>query len=295
MTRWPLLAPLLAGGLLSTCPSSPHPNFPSDLAGTTVTDSLVSAGVQRRYTVHFPTGYQPGGSMPMLVAFHGSGGTGYSMQFVIGDSIADQAGVVTVYPEAAPGTNGTWALGCTDCTYADAAGIDDYRFARDLLGTLARRYGVSLTQVYIVGFSLGASFVYDWACRDSDRLRGILVIASLPSPEELPGCRPGRPLEVMIMNGDLDPNIPWTGGGQYNYLSADSSARLWRQRDGCQTGPSASQLPDRNNDGRFIGVTIWQDCVGGVRVRLFRIHGGGHAFPPSDFSVQEALAEMFRF
>ena len=65
--------------------------------------------------------------MPLLLAFHGAGGTGEAFQQAIAiDQLADQYGFAVVYPDAANDTRGTWALGCSYCTWADVAGIDDY-------------------------------------------------------------------------------------------------------------------------------------------------------------------------
>lgn len=281
---------ILAGGIPLGCSQAPTD---TDLAGTTRTDSLISGGLQRSFTVYFPRSHGSSSNRPVLIAFHGAGGTGQGMRHFLGNDAADRYGYVAVYPEAAPGTQGTWALGCFECTWADMQGIDDYQFGRDLIATLASRYAVSTDQVYITGLSLGGSFVYDWGCRDSQLLRGILVIVSLPSPEELPGCRTGRPIEVMIMNGDADPNIPWNGGGRFNFLSADSAARLWRQWDGCDPSPVVSNLPDLTNDGLHVVVTTYQGCRNGVRVRLYRIEGGGHAWPAGDLDPIEEMGKTF--
>lgn len=278
-----VLAPTVAG-----CQSS---SSPSESGGTTRVGSLQSGGLRRSYWLQLPQRARQ--RMPVLIVFHGAGGTGSSMMSLFDADVIERYGFLAVYPEAASGTHGTWALGCAQCTWADAAGVDDYRFARDLIDTLARRHDIDRSRVFVAGHSLGGSFAFDLACRFSELVAGTAVVASLPSADELPGCRAGRALEVMIVLGDRDANVPWDGGSRYAYASADSSARLWAGWNGCSSAPASSALPDRNGDGRLVRVTTYSSCRDGVHVRLFRVENGGHGWPRDDLDALKEIVRSF--
>lgn len=267
---------------------------PASATGTARVESLMSAGVRRTFTVYSPAASPPATGWPVLIAFHGAGGDGPGMRALMGvEGAADRDGILVVYPDAAPDTRGTWALGCFQCTWADAQGVDDYRFARDLVDTLAARHGVDRRRVYVAGFSLGGSFANDLTCRAGDLVAGAAVVASLPSADELPGCGPTRAHTIAIMVGDQDPNIPWTGGGTYQYLGAEEDARRWSAWDGCSGAPAGTLLPDRDGDGRRVAVTTYAPCGDGTSVRLYRVTGGGHAWPNGDLDASGELFTLF--
>lgn len=250
-----------------------------DTAGPWRRGTLRSGGLERSYTAYVPRSARRDEALPVVVAFHGAGGRGSDMQGALTPALAEQYRFLAVYPDAAPDTRGTWALGCRHCTHADARGIDDYAFVRDLLDTLAARHPIDARRVFAIGHSLGGSMAFDLACRGNQRLAGVAVVASLPSADELPFCRPGRALDVLIIIGDRDPNVPWSGGGAYAYASADSTARLWATWNGCRRGVAAT--------------TGYESCRDGVRVVLVRVAGGGHEWPRRGVDASAMIMEMF--
>jgi polyhydroxybutyrate depolymerase len=281
------LATMWLAAVLGACNTPPEP-------AVIRTEQLESGGLTRTYTLYVPSSYRPAGHAPVLIAFHGGGGTGSGMREAIGgDRLADRYGVLTVYPDAVSEARHLWALGCAYCTWGDVLGIDDFQFAWDLIATLAARYSIDRSRIYVLGHSTGGSFAADFACQASSILAGVAAVSSLPTPEELAGCAPARPLPVLVMLGDEDPNVPWSGGGTYGYLSADSTAQLWAQWNGCSQPPRTSVLPDQNHDGRAVSVLSYEGCQNGSFVRLFRIEGGGHVWPTGDLDATDLIGETF--
>lgn len=115
-------------------------------------ESMTSGGIARTYVITVPSAYSSARRHGVLLAFHGSGGDAESFRIFTGlDSLGAVHGLLVVYPDAAPATRGTWALGCNGCTDADQMGIDDYRFTTDLVSTLAQRYAIDLSRIYATG------------------------------------------------------------------------------------------------------------------------------------------------
>ncbi len=88
--------------------------------------SLQSNGLRRTYAIHLPRGADTIVALPLLLAFHGAGGTGAELEQSVGlDQLADRYGFAIVYPDALDGrARHTWALGCAYCTWADVAGVN---------------------------------------------------------------------------------------------------------------------------------------------------------------------------
>jgi polyhydroxybutyrate depolymerase len=246
--------------------------------------TIRSGQFERTYHVYIPPSYHADHPAPVLLAFHGFGGTGIAMRMTAGlDAIGDQYGALVVYPDAVPQARRAWALQCANCTsgetYGDRLGVDDDQFALDLIEELARRYSIDRSRIYATGHSLGGSFVADFACRHADRIAGVAIVASLLVREEEAACRPARPLSYLLMIGSADSNVPWGGGGRYGYVGAEETARLWGERNGCSAAPRVETLPDDGGAGQRATVWTYESCNNNAVVRLYRLEGAGHDWP----------------
>ncbi len=255
-------------------------------------DSITSGGITRTFSIYVPT--KQVAKRAALVGFHGAGGSGADMRMLMGiEGAADVTGSVIVYPDAVGASaRNTWALGCTNCTWADAAGIDDYSFMNDLIKRLVERYSVDATRVYVAGFSLGGSFAHDIACRAGGVVAGAAIVGSMPSADELPQCKPSRAIPVILVLGDADPNVPWEGGGAFHYASAEQTAQTWAVWNGCTGAPELAVLGAVSGAPGGAQRTFYSTCAAGS-VRLYRLLNGGHTWPAGVFSVSDLIAQYF--
>ncbi|THB70689.1 MAG: hypothetical protein D6E12_02560 [Desulfovibrio sp.] len=91
-------------------------------------------------------------------------------------------------------------------------------------------------------------------------------------------------------------------------LSTDATVAWWLGHNGCSGGPFTTALPNRARfDGATAEIDAYLDCAGGAEVILYRIVGGGHAWPGTsrararmlvgntcrDFSGVEAVFDFF--
>ena len=87
----------------------------------------------RRYIVHVPPEARESGPLPVILSFHGGGGTAKGQQDYAGaDPLADREGIVMVYPEGTgvlPRRLHTWNAGSC-CGYARDHHVDDQRARR---------------------------------------------------------------------------------------------------------------------------------------------------------------------
>jgi polyhydroxybutyrate depolymerase len=243
------------------------------------TESADIGGRTRQWHVHLPPGYKAGKAVPLLIVYHGRGGTAASMEDRFGlDPVTDREGFIAVYPE---GVDRSWAAGVG--TDADQAGVDDVAFTTALLDKLEQEYSIDTHHVVLAGFSNGAHMVHLLGCRLADRISAIVPVSGTLATQLSPGCRPARPLSVIEFHGTADPIDPYAGGPTgYRHTgsaeSVDQGLEDWARRDGCSARSAMQQLPG-NGDPFTVIQQDYLACPAGTVMRLYKITGAGHVWP----------------
>lgn len=229
-----------------------------------------------------------GRPVPLIVAFHGSGGSGRFMRSYSGlVRIADREGFAVAFPTA-PRAERVWRL-----RPAAEPGGDDVPAVATLLDRIAARACVDRSRISAVGISNGGGFTARLACELSDRLAGVAVIAG--GFAFLPPCRPSRRVSVLEIHGTADRVVPYAGDPEKG--EGRGAVRLWlaawARRDGCRHGPVRRAT-------RAVVRLTWRGCRDGTRLVHIAVVGGQHAWPgatPPDPgpSPVDAGAEAWRF
>jgi len=122
--------------LLFTCPS-----FAETDGGKDTLFSFQLGGRERSWLVHRPPSYNPGKSWPVVLVFHGGGGSGEQMARMTGfNKLSDKEGFIVVYPNGTGLWQNrflTWNAG-NCCAYAYENHIDDVGFVRALIAQLKK-------------------------------------------------------------------------------------------------------------------------------------------------------------
>ncbi len=266
---------------LRRTPASPFVTGASPAAGDVVEQLVTPDGRTRQYIVHVPSP-RPSGQLPLVLLFHGGDGTAAGMERIAHfDAVADEHGILAVYPE---GYQKSWNDGAGNAP-AEVAGVDDVAFVSALLDRLESDFPVDVGRVAAGGLSNGGLFSELLGCALAGRLAVIEPVAA-PLPAAIaPNCRPARPVSILAIHGTDDPLVLYQGGqgrgfgGGAVVLSAQDSIAEWARLDGCSPGSSTSSLPDRAKDGTTVNVTAFAGCTGGAAVQLYTVHGGGHTWP----------------
>jgi len=215
--------------------------------------------------------------VPLVIAFHGSGGDGLWMAEASGLArLAVKEGFAAVFPD---GIDGTWADG-RGTTPAERAGIDDVGFVKALVGYLAGRGEVDPDRVYAAGFSNGGMFIQRLLLEWPEGIRaGAAVGGTLPENLQDTSSR-GNSRPLLMIHGTSDPVVPWLGGmvrsaNGGNVLSVSATIEFWTRRNGLSTPAEVVLLPDRFSDG----TTVWHLSFDSGRLQVYEIQGGGHAWP----------------
>lgn len=232
----------------------------------------------RTYYLHTPVGLDETGSYPLFILLHGAGGTGESFHRLLHvDELTDSAGFITVYPD---GLEGTWSVGCDECTHAEALKADDVTFLQTLARHLAANLPVDTTRVYVAGYSQGGSLAHLYGCRAASSPAGIAGVASLAYRNLSLDCTPSRPFPVITIHGTYDGVAYYGGYGiEAPLQSVPETIEMWKGIMGCDDSPTVVQLPDTAADFTTVTTFRYDGCRPGSAVIHYRVNGGGHSWP----------------
>ncbi len=238
------------------------------IAAGDMTRTLQVGTVSRTYVLHVPAAYDGTRAVPLVLDFHGVGGTGtteaasspYPAQ-------TDPAGVIMAFPDGLKGPAGTaWNVG--PCCVAN---VDDVGFARAVVADAGQAACIDLDHVYAVGVLTGGGMAYYLACQAADVFAAAAPAAFDMLAENVGTCAPARPVSVISFRGTADPRVPYAGGASslvpgmpVTFLGAVGSFQAWGQIDHC----GAASAADAN------GCTHYADCQAGVEVILCTKQGG---------------------
>jgi polyhydroxybutyrate depolymerase len=218
----------------------------------------------------------PGRPGPTVMVLHG--GLGSAERIIRRSGFAEAAarhGFAAVFPQ---GIDRQWNDG------REFRKVDDVGFLRRLAEELVDRGVTDPARLYIAGVSNGGMMTFRMLCEASDLFAGAgTIIANMPARVG-EGCRPERPVPLIMFNGTADPLVPYEGGsvgfrGKLGSVwSAERTAAFLARSNGCSQQAGPKGLVDRGAgaDGLEVVRLDWSDCKSRRSVTLYRVEGGGH-------------------
>ncbi len=187
----------------------------------------------------------------------------------------EAAGAATVL--AFPSSGGArWDL--------DAGKTDDVAMVRALAARMIADGIADRRKIYLAGVSSGGLLALRVLCDGADYLAGAAVLLANMPASLAKSCKPARPAAFLLLNGTLDPLMPYQGGEaklvdfKGEVAGTDATLAPFALAAECGKARPAEALPDKNpNDGTRVFVERSSGCK--APVELFRIEGGGHALP----------------
>lgn len=214
----------------------------------TCKSALANPVLDRAYIVCIPSRLRESPQpVPLVLAFHGGGGTAALFQSKTAYEEADNSDeFVVAYPngcgrmghkigcdciEELDDETGKISISCDQGDWNSKGGnsisaickLDDERFVAEIVSDLSDNYGVvDRNQVYAVGYSAGGMFSYRLACESAETL-GFTLAAIGPTAATLAVQNPRRectpPLggvSIFHVHNLQDANVPFQGGGVLN-------------------------------------------------------------------------------
>lgn len=260
---------------------------------------FVYEGQTRTYTLHLPPQYDGTTLLPLVLAFHGGGGSALINESMTNfHEAADELGFIVVQPNGSgrmPNVLLTWNGGFC-CAYARDENVDDVGFISALIDELLASYAVDADRVYATGHSNGGILSHRLGAELSHKIAAIAPVAAAvggrPSPNAplIMPPQPTHPISVLIIHGFDDLNVPYNGGNsaagvgveEFRAVSVGESTRFWVEANGCD------YFVQRTSDDSGFVHTDRYDCPAGVDVQVITILDAGHSWPGGDPSPREA-------
>ncbi|WP_249125681.1 PHB depolymerase family esterase [Bradyrhizobium manausense] len=246
-------------------------------------DKIDVGGTDRSYIVM----RSPKKPAPLVVVLHGKTQSGADMVTrTAWPLVAKRDDFAVVFPD---GLNHAWADARPDERRAGNGppeGTDDIAFIAALVDKLVNDGTADAKRVYVTGISNGGAMAMTLLCNRADLFAaGASVIMNL-TDELAAACHPSRSLPMLMMNGTVDPLIPYEGGRGTSYFAAngywstEKTLAFWRGLNGCAAADAAvTELPDKNPSDQSTVTQIASRCPPGHDVALYRVNNGGHRMP----------------
>ena len=232
-----------------------------------------------------------GQTLPVVIAFHGAGGTGQFMASYSGlQTVSDGRDFVSVFPSAAR-PHRRWVL-----ANEDEGGPADIQFVSALLDRVETLACTDATR----------EVCHRRLERRRDDGQGGLRAGARGSPRShrLPAATarsttagPTAPSRCWRSTARPTRSCPTRGAGPDHAGSVPGFLAQWRGFDHC---PAADQ---HHRFGPMTEQYLWSPCAAGTEVEHLKIYGGGHAWPgarPADsaptapISAANAVWSFFR-
>ena len=258
--------------VLSACSNEPTTvTIPTE--GLATTRTVESGGVTRSYQMFVPSSVQSAVPARVIIALHPVPGNSGDMRGISAfDQVARLLETIMVYPNATL----DWAEDC-DCSSADAQGVDDVQFMRDILDHVETTHAVDRSSVYLTGYSQGGRMAQNVACKMAGEISGLAVVAASMSRSLGNDCAPQGRVPFLMIHGTEDAVYPFLGSA--GSVAARDVVSFWGGVNGCSPQPSAINVLDEQNDGTTVNVEQYQDCGGGTEVEFYEVVEGGHTWP----------------
>jgi polyhydroxybutyrate depolymerase len=231
-------------------------------------------GTARTALLHVPGWLTKGESVPLVLVLHGTFLDGQGMADITGYSaVADARGFLVAYPDPTPDFPGWNAVESRDLP-------NDVDFLTKLIDHMEATYCVDREREFAVGFSAGGTMTHTAACRDR-RISAIAMVSSGFAEGEAV-CAPETGIPTLVIQGVLDPLIPWFGGriplpelegAPPSRPVPDWTAQLAAQ-NGCDPDTDSLELAQI---GDWVVPFEWQGCE--AATILYRVGNGGHNWP----------------
>ena len=244
--------------------------------------TITIEGMQpRTYYLNVPPKYTAGTATPLVLALHSR--TTNATVILANSQILSWAESMNFI---VAGLNGAVYEGASSwnagncCTNATTYEENDLLFASTVIDFVSSKYSVDKSRIWAIGHSNGGMMAYRLACDLSEKITAVAVVTGALVDET---CNPTKPVSTLHIHGNLDPTIPFHGGGKLETPSIFHSVQEMAYKNSCTGSPrdSSDEIEERY---------IW-NCTSGVETQLVNYQEQSHGWAPG--YTEEILRFLF--
>ena len=260
------------------------------------TYSINHNGLDREYILYIPPNIESRTNLPVIFNFHGYQGRAsqfFNMTGLI--DIANENGVVLVYPKGAPLDGGPshWnaaPLNSSTPSFVNKSNVNDLEFFFELLDNVNQNNILDLNRVYAIGYSNGGMFSHFLACNTENIFAAIGDVAGTMLLDTYNNCNPSSPVPVLKIHGTYDNVVSYNGFDQAGFKKVEDVINFWK-------------INNKSNDQFILNNFVsssWANYMGPVNfekyiyesnendseVIHYKMLGGGHWW---DYSLDNDL------
>lgn len=234
--------------------------------------SIVSSGLEREYLLYVPESYDRTRPTQLVISMHGGAmWPAAQKETSQWNRVADEHGFIVVYPSGVSGRGPrAWSAGIGPGLMLDV------RFISELIDTLRASHNIDPTRVYANGLSNGGGMAFVLACRLSDRIAAVGIVASaifLPWS----ACTDQRAVPMIAFHGTADRTTPYHGAKSWVapgvFPDIPAWTENWAKRNRCAPNPVESVV------ATDVTRREYTSCADGAAVVLYTVRDGGHTWP----------------
>ena len=236
--------------------------------------TILHNGITREYVLYVPEIYSDNVSVPLLINFHGGGGTATGQMYVADmRPIADTANFILVYPQGLQlGDGGSTHWNSMSISDSNKSSVDDFGFIDMLIDDLLLTYNIDSTRIYATGFSNGSDMSFTLGCYLQNKIAAIAPVSGLMVHNPSASCSLSVPIGAMIIHGTSDNSRPIDGIEGY-YASINETIEFLASQNGMLLNPSVT---DYISDGLTIELYSYPNQENKIYLEYYKVIDGDH-------------------
>ncbi|MCX6561301.1 MAG: hypothetical protein NTZ26_12405 [Candidatus Aminicenantes bacterium] len=243
-------------------------------------------GFERVLHLHIPSAYDPGRGWPLVMIFHGAGGSGD--RYLDGNgwaAAAEREGFLAAAPDGLPARPNRpaqfllnprlWNDGQLRAGTPRAA-VDDVAFVRAAINEIGRHYKIDASRIFAAGHSNGAGLVFRLGAEMADRLAAFAAVAGhcwIESPH------PAKPMPTLYIVGMDDPLVRIEGGEMSTPWGKKVNPPIARTLETWASALGVTPVPQTLSEGNGLRRVVYGDPTAAAFLEVIFIEGQGHGWP----------------
>ena len=249
--------------------------------------TIVHDGIEREYILYVPNSYDGTSAVPLLLNFHGFGGS--ASQFINDADMRAEAeanSFILVYPQGSC-LNGASHWNPCPIDGDNKSTADDVGFVEAMISEISSQYNLDMERIYAAGYSNGGMMAYGLANYKSDLIAAVASVSGT-----MLNCTgpTSHPMPVVHLHGTSDGVVSYNGSNDWN--SVQSTLDYWTSFNNTISTPS---INTDNTSGMTIEHYVYGQGDNSVSVEHYKYIGGDHVWFNEPYQGQNASNLVWSF